>query len=48
VMLVPGETEIKLPPMDAGRLAYTCSMGMYGGSFTILEPPTGARPVAGG
>ncbi|HEU0242627.1 MAG TPA: sulfite exporter TauE/SafE family protein [Candidatus Limnocylindrales bacterium] len=48
VMLTPGENEIDLPPMDAGTLAYTCSMGMYGGSFTIVPPPTGARPVTGG
>jgi sulfite exporter TauE/SafE/copper chaperone CopZ len=41
VMLQPGENEIPLPAMDPGRLAYTCSMGMYGGSITIVDPPTG-------
>jgi sulfite exporter TauE/SafE/copper chaperone CopZ len=42
VMLEPGENEIALPPMDPGVLAYTCSMGMYGGTITIVEPATGA------
>lgn len=37
VMLEPGENEIMLPPLEPGRLAYACSMGMYGGSFTVVE-----------
>ena len=33
---------IDLPALPAGTLAYTCSMGMYGGRITIVERPTGA------
>ncbi len=40
VMLQPGENEIMLPPLESGRVAYSCSMGMYGGSFTVVDAPT--------
>jgi hypothetical protein len=29
--------------MQPGTLAYSCSMGMYGGRITIVERPTGAN-----
>jgi uncharacterized protein len=30
-----GETEIEFTPEKPGRLAYSCSMGMYSGEFTV-------------
>ena len=36
-----GKNEIDLPALPAGTLAYSCSMGMYGGQITIVEPPAG-------
>ena len=42
VTLHKGLNEIDLPAMKAGTLSYTCSMGMYGGTITIVDPPTGA------
>jgi sulfite exporter TauE/SafE/copper chaperone CopZ len=42
VTLHPGENAIDLPPLKPGRIAYSCSMGMYGASLTAVEPPTGA------
>jgi sulfite exporter TauE/SafE/copper chaperone CopZ len=41
VALRKGANEIELPPLPAGTLNYTCSMGMYGGQITILEAPEG-------
>ena len=41
VTLKKGLNEIDLPAMKAGTLSYTCSMGMYGGTITIVDPPTG-------
>ena len=41
VTLHRGENAINLPPLKAGRIAYTCSMGMYGGSLTVVEPAAG-------
>ena len=36
-----GPNTIELPALPAGTLAYSCSMGMYGGQITIVDPPTG-------
>ncbi len=41
VTLHKGSNEIDLPALPAGTLAYACSMGMYGGQITIVEPPAG-------
>jgi sulfite exporter TauE/SafE/copper chaperone CopZ len=41
VALREGKNEIDLPALPAGTLAYSCSMGMYGGQITIVEPPAG-------
>jgi sulfite exporter TauE/SafE/copper chaperone CopZ len=41
VALHEGKNEIDLPALPAGTLAYSCSMGMYGGQITIVEPPAG-------
>jgi uncharacterized protein len=43
-----GENAINLPPLPVGRIPYTCSMGMYGGTLTVVEPPADpAGPPAG-
>lgn len=42
VRLHKGSNTIDLPALQPGTLAYTCSMGMYGGRITVLERPTGA------
>jgi sulfite exporter TauE/SafE/copper chaperone CopZ len=42
VRLDEGSNTIDLPAMPPGTLAYSCSMGMYGGRITIVERPTGA------
>jgi sulfite exporter TauE/SafE/copper chaperone CopZ len=41
------ENVIELPPLEAGRLDYMCSMGMYWGSISIVDRPAGA-PGTGG
>jgi sulfite exporter TauE/SafE/copper chaperone CopZ len=38
VTLAKGENVIDLPPLEPGTIAYTCSMGMYGGTLTVVEP----------
>jgi plastocyanin domain-containing protein len=45
-----GSNVIELPALEPGTLAYSCSMGMYGGRITIVERPTGASggAAAGG
>jgi len=42
VRLHKGSNTIDLPALQPGTLAYTCSMGMYGGRITVVERPTGA------
>jgi sulfite exporter TauE/SafE len=41
VRLHEGSNTIDLPALRAGTLAYSCSMGMYGGRITIVDRPTG-------
>ncbi len=41
VTLKKGLNVLKLPALKAGTLSYTCSMGMYGATITIVEPPPG-------
>ena len=50
VVLHKGINQIDLPAMKAGTLSYTCSMGMYGGTITILDRPSAnvTRPNGGG
>ena len=36
-----GLNTVELPPLPAGTLSYTCSMGMYSGQITIVDPPVG-------
>ncbi|MBI4066428.1 hypothetical protein HY411_01785 [Candidatus Gottesmanbacteria bacterium] len=33
---VTGEEVVEFTPMRSGQLAYTCGMGMYSGSFTVI------------
>ena len=40
VRLNEGSNTIDLPAMPPGTLAYSCSMGMYGGQITVVERPT--------
>lgn len=48
VTLHAGENTIDLPALEPGRVAYSCSMGMYGGQLTVVAPPSGAVPGAPG
>ncbi len=43
VRLNQGSNTFDLPALPPGVLAYSCSMGMYGGRITIVERPTGAN-----
>jgi sulfite exporter TauE/SafE/copper chaperone CopZ len=42
VRLHQGSNTIDLPALQPGTLAYSCSMGMYGGYITVVERPAGA------
>jgi hypothetical protein len=42
VTLQKGDNVIELPAMNPGTLAYTCSMGMYGGTITIVDGEAGS------
>ena len=42
-----GTNTINLPPMKAGVLRYSCSMGMYSATITIVDPPAGFSPTSG-
>ena len=42
-LLHKGLNTVELPALPAGTLSYTCSMGMYSGQITIVEPPAGMR-----
>jgi sulfite exporter TauE/SafE len=37
VLPVTGNETIEFTPQKAGRLAYSCSMGMYTGAFTVVD-----------
>ena len=41
VTLHEGQNTINLPALRPGTLPYTCSMGMYGGSITVVDQPAG-------
>ena len=46
--LDPGDGNlIDLPALKAGKLDYTCSMGMYWGSITIVDPAAGLASGGG-
>lgn len=48
VTLHAGENSIDLPALEPGRIAYSCSMGMYGGQLTVVAPPSAGRPGSPG
>ncbi len=48
VQLHEGSNTIDLPAMPSGTLAYSCSMGMYGGRITIVDRPSGSSRGNGG
>jgi uncharacterized protein len=48
VTLRKGENVLNLPALKAGRLQYTCSMGMYSGTITVVDPPSGGASGATG
>lgn len=37
ILPVTGTTEFEFTPEELGQLTYTCSMGMYSGSFNVIE-----------
>lgn len=37
------ENEINFTPREVGELRFSCSMGMYGGSFTVIPRPAGVE-----
>jgi sulfite exporter TauE/SafE/copper chaperone CopZ len=39
VQLKLGSNELQLPALKAGVVHYTCSMGMYSGSITVIDRP---------
>jgi sulfite exporter TauE/SafE/copper chaperone CopZ len=44
-----GLNTVSLPPLKAGTISYTCAMGMYSGTLTVVDRQTGALPgVSGG
>ena len=47
VTLQKGDNVIELPAMNPGTLAYTCSMGMYGGTITIVDGEAGSPNARG-
>ena len=47
VRLQKGDNVIELPAMNPGTLAYTCSMGMYGGTITIVDGEAGSPSARG-
>jgi sulfite exporter TauE/SafE/copper chaperone CopZ len=40
VNLAKGLNTIELPAQPVGRIAFSCSMGMYGGTIDVVEPPS--------
>jgi sulfite exporter TauE/SafE/copper chaperone CopZ len=45
VSLNPGKNTIEIPAQQPGQINFSCSMGMYGGSISVIEKPA---PGAGG
>jgi sulfite exporter TauE/SafE len=42
-----GPNKLNLPALPAGVVRYTCSMGMYSGSITVVDPPAKAGAARG-
>lgn len=43
--LEEGPNTFRLPPLPAGVLRYSCSMGMYGAQITVVPRPAGTGPA---
>ncbi len=41
--LKPGENEIDFTPKETGQIRFSCAMGMYGGSFNVVESLDGSQ-----
>ncbi|OGL78803.1 hypothetical protein A3E39_01420 [Candidatus Uhrbacteria bacterium RIFCSPHIGHO2_12_FULL_60_25] len=44
--LKPGENVIEFTPKSTGSIPFSCSMGMYRGSFTVVDGSGAAAPAA--
>ncbi|MEI7497767.1 MAG: sulfite exporter TauE/SafE family protein [Candidatus Falkowbacteria bacterium] len=42
--LVAGENIIEFTPKNSGKIPFSCSMGMYTGSFTVYDDSTSIKP----
>jgi sulfite exporter TauE/SafE/copper chaperone CopZ len=42
VSLNPGKNTIEIPAQQAGQINFSCSMGMYGGSISVIDKPAPA------
>jgi len=43
-----GPNTIELPPLSAGTVSYSCSMGMFGGAITVVDRPAGESGASTG
>jgi len=43
-----GPNTIELPPLSAGTVSYSCSMGMFGGAITVVDRPAGQSGASTG
>ena len=49
VRLKLGPNKLELPALEAGVVRYSCAMGMYSGSITVIDRPAGSEgPTTGG
>jgi sulfite exporter TauE/SafE/copper chaperone CopZ len=48
VQLKLGPNELQLPALDAGVVHYTCAMGMYSGTITVVDRPAGTQGTGTG
>ena len=47
VNLTEGQNTVPLPAMAAGRVRFTCAMGMYSGNLLVVDQPPTATPTPG-
>jgi uncharacterized protein len=43
-----GRNELQLPALPVGVVHYTCAMGMYSGTITVVDHPAASTGQAGG
>jgi sulfite exporter TauE/SafE/copper chaperone CopZ len=46
VRLKLGPNKLQLPALEAGVVHYTCAMGMYSGSITVVDRPAPSAPAS--